>query len=153
MVAVLHDEICPISEQLLFSLYDAAKRGVPVPVTDVPKERRSSVVLFCYRRGHLEQAGLAVAATCDEDDLVEVGGSVAQFGRATGYAWRQVLPAVGGAHSTASILFSRYRWASIWPRSDYTPSPSRANAKVSPEGVHGHPNDLSRHRYQRSFVP
>jgi hypothetical protein len=74
MVAVLHDEICPISEQLLFSLYDAAKRGLPVPVTDVPKERRSSVALFCYRRGHLEQAGLAVAATCDEEDLVEVGG-------------------------------------------------------------------------------
>jgi hypothetical protein len=63
MVAVLHDEICPISEQLLFSLYDAAKRGLPVPVSDVPKERRSSVALFCYRQGHLEQAGLAVAAT------------------------------------------------------------------------------------------
>jgi hypothetical protein len=32
MVAGLHDEICPIREQLLFSLYDAAKRGLPVPV-------------------------------------------------------------------------------------------------------------------------
>src|ERR1700759_3324684 len=74
MVAVLQEEICPISEQLLFSLYDAAKRGLPVPVSDVPKERRSSVALFCYRRSHLERAALAVAATCDEEDLVEVGG-------------------------------------------------------------------------------
>jgi hypothetical protein len=74
MVAGVHEEICPISEQLLFSLYDAAKRGLPVPVSDVPKERRSSVALFCYRRSHLEQAGLAVAAACDEEDLVDAGG-------------------------------------------------------------------------------
>ena len=78
MIITSHDEICPISEQLLFSLYDAAKRGLPVPVSDVPRERRSSVALFCYRRSHLEEAALAVAATCDEQDLVEAGGP---FGR------------------------------------------------------------------------
>src|SRR5262245_50369083 len=74
MIVTSHDEICPISEQLLFSLYDAVKRGLPVPVSDVPSERRSSVALFCYRRSHLERAALAVAATCDEDDLVDAGG-------------------------------------------------------------------------------
>ena len=68
------EEICPISEQLLFSLYDAAKRGLPVPVGEVPPEKRSSVALFCYRRSHLEEAALAVAATCDEEDLVDIGG-------------------------------------------------------------------------------
>src|SRR6516164_8478164 len=68
------EEICPISEQLLFSLYDAAKRGLPVPVGEVPPERRSSVALFCYRRSHLEEAALAIAATCDEEDLVDIGG-------------------------------------------------------------------------------
>ena len=68
------EEICPISEQLLFNLYDAAKRGLPVPVGEVPPERRSSVALFCYRRSHLEEAALAVAATCDEEDLVDIGG-------------------------------------------------------------------------------
>jgi len=74
MIVTTYDEICPISEQLLFSLYDAAKRGLPVPVSDVPPERRSSVALFCYRRSHLAGAALAVAATCNEDDLVEAGG-------------------------------------------------------------------------------
>jgi hypothetical protein len=59
---------------LLFTLYDAAKRGLPVPVAEVPPERRSSVALFCYRRSHLEGAALAVAATCDEEDLVDIGG-------------------------------------------------------------------------------
>jgi hypothetical protein len=33
------EEVCPISEQLLFSLYDAAKRGLPVPVAEVPPEK------------------------------------------------------------------------------------------------------------------
>ena len=74
MAYLPQEEICPISEQLLFSLYDAAKRGLPVPVAEVPPERRSSVALFCYRRSHLEGAALAVAATCDEEDLVDTGG-------------------------------------------------------------------------------
>ena len=68
------EEVCPISERLLFTLYDAAKRGLPIPVSEVPPERRSSVALFCYRRSHLENAALAVAATCDEEDLVYMGG-------------------------------------------------------------------------------
>jgi hypothetical protein len=59
-------------------LYDAAKRGLRVPVSDVPPERRSSVALFCYRGSHLEKAVLAVAATCDEEDLVEAGGPLGQ---------------------------------------------------------------------------
>ncbi len=74
MAYLLQEETCPISEQLLFSLYDAAKRGLPVPVSDVPPERRPSVALFCYRRSHLESAALAVAAMCDEEDLADVGG-------------------------------------------------------------------------------
>ena len=69
MTYLPQEEICPISEQLLFSLYDAAKRGLPVPVGEVPPERRSSVALFCYRRSHLEGA-----AMCDEEDLVDIGG-------------------------------------------------------------------------------
>jgi hypothetical protein len=73
MTYIPQEEISPISE-LLFSLYDAAKRGLPVPVGEVPPERRSSVALFCYRRSHLEGAALAVAATCDEEDLVDIGG-------------------------------------------------------------------------------
>ena len=74
MACLPQEEICPISEQLLFSLYDAAKRGLPVPVGEVPPERQSSVALFCYRRSHLEGAALAVAAMCDEEELVDIGG-------------------------------------------------------------------------------
>jgi hypothetical protein len=52
---------------------------LPVPVGEVPPERRSSVALFCYRRSHLEEAALAVAATCDEEDLVDIGGPLGRM--------------------------------------------------------------------------
>jgi hypothetical protein len=74
MAYLPQEENCPISEQLLFSHYEAVKRGLPLPVAEVPPERRSSVALFSYRRSHLEEAALAVAATCDEEELVDIRG-------------------------------------------------------------------------------
>ncbi len=51
-----------------------------MPVGEVPPERRSSVALFCYRRSHLEEAALAVAATCDEEvSSAQVVLSAARF--------------------------------------------------------------------------
>jgi hypothetical protein len=32
------------------------------------------LALFCYRRSHLHTLGLAIAASCHEDDLVRLGG-------------------------------------------------------------------------------
>jgi hypothetical protein len=34
------------------------------------------LALFCYHRSHLHSLGLAIAASCDEDDLVRLGGRV-----------------------------------------------------------------------------
>ena len=34
------------------------------------------LALFCYHRSHLHSMGLAIAASCDEDDLVRLGGRV-----------------------------------------------------------------------------
>jgi hypothetical protein len=43
-------------------------------VTALPRLVVAPVALFCYRRSYLEEAALAVAATCDEEDLVEADG-------------------------------------------------------------------------------
>jgi hypothetical protein len=99
MVYFPQEEVCPISEQLLFGLYHAAKRGLPVPVAEVPPERRSSVALFCYRRSHLVEAALAVAATCDEEDLVGIGGPL---GRTLFLKSRNV-PSPAKNHSLSSL--------------------------------------------------
>src|SRR3984957_9619487 len=101
MAYLLQEEVCPISEQLLFSLYDAAKRGLPVPVADVPPERRPSVALFCYRRSHLEGAALAVAAMCEEEDLTVVGGPLGR----TPLLKSQNMPSAAKKHSLNSLSF------------------------------------------------
>lgn len=87
MSMVIPGEDCPISEQLLFQIYDASKHRQPIPTLDVSAETRSMLALFCYRRSHLETAGLAIAATCEEPDLLLAGGALgaALFARSRNY--------------------------------------------------------------------
>ena len=68
------DDFSPVSETLLFRLYHANRSGLPLPIEEIPAHLRSSVALYCYRRGHLEDTAVSVAATCDEHDLVYAGG-------------------------------------------------------------------------------
>jgi hypothetical protein len=87
MSTTIANDDCPIPEQLLFQIYDASKRRQPIPTLDVSVETRSMLALFCYRRGHLETAGLAIAATCEEPDLLSAGGALgaALFARSRNY--------------------------------------------------------------------
>jgi hypothetical protein len=73
---MLDDEICPVRDELLGELYRASKVGLPGLLTTVPPTVRAMLALFCYHRSHLHSMGLAIAASCDEDDLVRLGGRV-----------------------------------------------------------------------------
>jgi hypothetical protein len=81
------DETCPIPEQLLFQIYQASKGGQPIPLSDMSPEIRSMVALFCYRRSHLEKAGLAIAAMCEEPDHFLAAGNLGAvlFARSRNY--------------------------------------------------------------------
>jgi hypothetical protein len=70
------DDVCPVHDELLGELYGASKLGLPALVATVPLTVRAMLALFCYHRSHLHSLGLAIAASCDEDDLVRVGGRV-----------------------------------------------------------------------------
>ena len=70
------DEVCPVCDELLGELYSASKLGLPVLVASVAPDIRAMLALFCYRRSHLHTMGLAIAASCDEGDLVRAGGRV-----------------------------------------------------------------------------
>jgi hypothetical protein len=72
------DDVCPVREELLGELYSANKLGLPALVATVPPTARAMLALFCYHRSHLHSLGLAIAANCDEDDLVQYGGRVGQ---------------------------------------------------------------------------
>jgi hypothetical protein len=70
------DDVCPVGDELLGELYSASKLGLPDLVATVPPRIRAMLALFCYHRSHLHAMGLAIAASCEEDDLVGVGGRV-----------------------------------------------------------------------------
>jgi hypothetical protein len=70
------DDVCPVRDELLGELYGASKLGLPALVATVPPRVRAMLALFCYHRSHLHSMGLAIAASCDEDDLVRLGGRV-----------------------------------------------------------------------------
>jgi hypothetical protein len=73
---MLDNEVCPVRDELLGELYGASKHGLPALVATVPPTVRAMLALFCYHRSHLHSMGLAIAASCDEDDLVRLGGRV-----------------------------------------------------------------------------
>ena len=70
-----------------FQIFDASKRGQPIPQLDLSAEVKSMLAVFCYRRSHLERAGLAIAATCEEPDLLSAGGALggALFAKSRNY--------------------------------------------------------------------
>ena len=70
------DDVCPVREELLGQLYSAGTLGLTELVATVPPTVRAMLALFCYHRNHLHAMGLSIAASCDEDDLVRLGGRV-----------------------------------------------------------------------------
>jgi hypothetical protein len=73
------DDICPVRDELLGELYRANDLFMPDFVSTLAPDIRASLALFCYRRNHLHSIGLAIAASCDEHDLVREGGSAGAF--------------------------------------------------------------------------
>jgi hypothetical protein len=66
---------CPVTDDMLGELYRASKDGLPQLIATVSPDIRAALALYCYRRGHLQGIGLAVAWTCEEHDLVTWGGT------------------------------------------------------------------------------
>ena len=100
---------CPVTDELLGELYRASKHGLAELIATVSPDVRAALASFCYRRGHLQSIGLAIAATCDEHDLVTWGGTAgaalfvrSREGTAAGpvashYAARQRITLASGA--------------------------------------------------------
>jgi hypothetical protein len=68
------EETCPVPEQLLGQLYRTNSHGLDSLIATVPAKTRAMLALYCHRRTHLQSIGLAVAASCEEHHLEEVGG-------------------------------------------------------------------------------
>jgi hypothetical protein len=79
MMPVLHipleDELCPVADQMLGEMYRASAHGLNELIATVSPAARALLAVYCYRRGHLASIGLAIAATCEKDDLTSLGGN------------------------------------------------------------------------------
>jgi hypothetical protein len=71
---LLEDEPCPVSDELLGDLYRTSAHGLNELIAIVSPKARALLAVYCYRRAHLASIGLAIAATCEKDDLAWFGG-------------------------------------------------------------------------------
>jgi hypothetical protein len=69
----LEDDPCPGGEQMFARLYAASQHGLAELVATVGVESRARLAIYCYRRAHLQDMGLAIAATCDRDAFDDAG--------------------------------------------------------------------------------
>jgi hypothetical protein len=70
------NDFCPVKEELLGEMYRANENGLAQLVESVSSEVRAMLALFCYRRSHLHSLALAIASSCTERELIQLGGRV-----------------------------------------------------------------------------
>ena len=69
------EEPCPVPDETLGQMYRASAHGLNELIATVSPTARTLLAVYCYRRAHLASIGLAIAATCEKDDLTWVGGN------------------------------------------------------------------------------
>src|SRR4051794_40631613 len=70
------NDACPVGDDLLGQLYRANENGLPALVASVSADIRAMLALYCYKRSHLHAMGVAIAGSCEERDLIQLGGRV-----------------------------------------------------------------------------
>src|SRR3954451_21732305 len=76
MSAIPQEEVCPVPESLLGDLYRASPEGLHALVESVPAQVRAMLAVYCSRRTHLATLGLAIASTCERNELIRSGGQL-----------------------------------------------------------------------------
>ena len=75
---LLEDESCPIPDKMLGDMYRADAHKLNELIATIPPKARALLAVYCYRRAHLASIGLAIAATCERDDLMSFGGNAGE---------------------------------------------------------------------------
>lgn len=91
------NDSCPVGDELLGAMYRAHENGLPQLVESVSSEARAMLALFCYRRAHLHALALAIASSCNERELIRIGGRVGSVL----YALGREAPAVRSAPTSS----------------------------------------------------
>lgn len=92
------NDFCPVRDDLLGQMYRANPNGLSLLVESVSPDVRAMLALFCYRRSHLHALSVAIAGSCTERDLIQLGGRVG----AALYDLSRSTPAARVAQTTSS---------------------------------------------------
>jgi hypothetical protein len=72
----LEEEPCPVPDETLGEMYRASPHGLSTIIASISPTARVLLAVYCYRRAHLASIGLAIAATCEKDDLASWAGNI-----------------------------------------------------------------------------
>jgi hypothetical protein len=122
------NDSCPVQEDLLGQMYRASENGLPVLVESVSSEVRAMLALFCYRRSHLHSLALTIAASCNERDLIQIGGRVGS----TLYALSREKPELRAANPSGH---RKPITLSTKPLSTFTPIQDEVDDEIDLEDV------------------
>jgi hypothetical protein len=64
----------PIPDELFADVVSLDQASLFALIAKMLPEKRALLAMYCYRRSHISEIGLAIAATCDEDDLTYTCG-------------------------------------------------------------------------------
>jgi hypothetical protein len=67
-------DVSPLSDDLLGKLYSAGPQHAADAVAGLSEPVRASIAAFCYARAHLQEIGLAIAAGCGRNALLDAAG-------------------------------------------------------------------------------
>ena len=86
-------------DTLIGRLYEAPPHCIHSLIAELSPRECGELALFCYGRAHLRHIGLALAASCDHDWLIESGNTAAgdalfDLSRQAPQSYEQVLPGV-----------------------------------------------------------
>jgi len=74
MSGIPQEEECPVPDDLLGDLYRASPQGLHALVETIPPQVRAMLAVYCSRRSHLANLGLAIASTCERSEMIRSGG-------------------------------------------------------------------------------
>ncbi|KIZ44263.1 MULTISPECIES: hypothetical protein [Rhodopseudomonas] len=92
------NDFCPVREDLLGEMYRANENGLSQLVESVSSEVRAMLALFCYRRSHLHALALTIAGSCDERELIQLGGRVGSTLYAQSHGTTRSRPATSSSY-------------------------------------------------------
>jgi len=64
-----------VSAELASRLYRGSQDSVIALAARLSPRQRANLAVYCYRKSHLHRIGLALAATCDLETLIQVMGT------------------------------------------------------------------------------